>query len=74
MSEQPPQPKDKIMMPIDQRAALRIAFLNLCQQYQQMGEQLKTISELVSPYLNGHQELLPPIPFVTNDPKKAKEN
>jgi hypothetical protein len=58
---------------IDQREATRRSFLYLCQQYSAMGErvkelvaqhmemaeQLKSLSELLSPYLQGQQDLTP---------------
>lgn len=55
---------------IDQREALKETFLRLCAQYDALGEQLKTVSQLISPYLNGDQELQPEIKFAvtTNNP------
>lgn len=50
-------------IPVEQRDALKKTFTNLCQQYQEMGEQLKVISMLISPYLEGQQELVPEVSF-----------
>ena len=40
------------------REALQQAFLNMCQQYQAMGEMLKTIGTLLGPYASGQTDLL----------------
>ncbi len=41
-----------------QRKAIRIMFVNLCEQYAQMGEQLKRISDVLSPLLGDEAEAL----------------
>ena len=48
---------------VTQQDALEQAFLNLCRQYAEMGEQLKAISTIISPILQGTQKLEPEILF-----------
>lgn len=57
---------------ISQREAMKQMFLQLCAQYQQMGEQLKVMSTLIGPYLNNDQELTPILEFEVGEKEKQR--
>ena len=56
---------------ITQREAIKTAFLNMCQQYSAIGEQLKTMSALLSPYIQGQQDMIPELKIELYSPGEA---
>ena len=54
-----------------QREAVKTAFLNICQQYQAIGEQLKALAALLGPFTEGKQDMVPEMKIELYSPGEA---